>query len=148
MLLVGVNVFRSHKLTYERGLAHASRTHQEHRMRRDAVATIVLLLLVDVDDRRGTFFGIVVPGQAVAPRPTFPERVSSVDDTWKCHAVVFQCLHKKKPQSDVTTLLLSLCRPNGYCVVFYTLCLSVCLFTDYDIFYLDTRIITKHEWFR
>lgn len=84
--LIGVNVFRSHKLTYERGFAHSSRAHQRHGVRHDVVAVVVSLLPVVVVivmmDRRCGFFGIIVfLGQAVASRPTFSERIASVYDT-------------------------------------------------------------------
>jgi len=99
LLLVGVDVLRSHKLAYESGLAHSPRTQQRHGVGRDVVTTVlrrVLLLLmmvvvfvavvvvvVAVRDRRRELFGrgVVFAGQAVAPRPTSPERIASVHDT-------------------------------------------------------------------
>jgi len=104
LFLVGVDVLRSHKLTYERGLAHSPRAQQGHGVRRDVVQTVlrrllalllllirlsvillvvvVVVVVVIVRDRRGVLFaGIVFLCQAVAPRPTFPERIASVHDT-------------------------------------------------------------------
>lgn len=100
LLLVSVDVLRSHKLTYERGLAHSPRAQQGHRVGRDVVATVlcrrlhvilrplmmvpvaVVVMIVVVSDRRSALFaGIVFLGQAVASRPTFPERIASVHDT-------------------------------------------------------------------
>lgn len=102
--LIGVDVFWSHKLTYESGLAHSSWSHQWNRVRSYVVPafvlTILLLLLmlklllllhllaiIVVRNRGRAFLGVVFSGQAVAPRPAFPKRISSVHDT--CRFITF-----------------------------------------------------------
>jgi len=102
--LIGVYVFWSHKLTYESGLAHSSWSHQWHRVRSYVVPTFVLpvlllllmlklllllhlLAIIVVQDRWRAFLGVVFSGQAVAPRPAFPKRISSVHNT--CRFTVF-----------------------------------------------------------
>lgn len=83
LAFVRVDVLRSHELTYERRLAHSSGAQQGHGVRRDTVVPPLRLVVVIVRHGRRALLGVVVPGQAVAPRPTFPERVAPVDDAWK-----------------------------------------------------------------
>lgn len=83
--LVGVNVFRGHKLAYERGLAHSRGSQQGHVVRFDvAIVLPVPVLMVPIvvtRHGRGAFLGIVFLSQAVAPGPASPERIAPVDYT-------------------------------------------------------------------
>lgn len=104
--LIGVNVFWSHELTYESGLSHSSWSHQWYCIRSDVVAAFVLMVLllllilnllllylllltiIVVRDRWCEFLRVVFSGKAVAPRPAFPERISSIDDTYERNIIV------------------------------------------------------------